>query len=490
MQSNGIHGSCVIHLRTEKRGLTRVLIVDDDRSMCDLISEALTTSERRVVFKTSADEALQALKEEDFDVVVTDLSMAGMTGTDLCRRLVDSYPDVPCVVMTGFGSLETAVEAIRAGAYDFITKPLEMTGLALIIERAAKHRMLNNEVRRLRKALAGTRPLETMLGESAAMNDVVKIINQVADSEATILVSGESGTGKELVARALHQQSRRSQGPFVAINCAAIPEPVLESELFGHVKGAFTDAHASRAGLFVDANQGTVFLDEIGEMPVGMQVKLLRALQERTVRPVGASVEVPFDVRIIAATNRDLETLVAEKIFREDLYYRINVVRIHVPPLRSRGNDVLLLAQAFVDRYAAQNGKGVKGISAPTAERLLTYDWPGNVRELQNCIERAVALTIYDQISVDDLPEKISAYRPTRLILDTQNPDELPPMEEVERRYIRKVLESVGGNKTMAASVLGFDRRTLHRKLQRPGMMGDGEPEGNAVSSGPESCKQ
>jgi len=237
--------------------------------------------------------------------------------------------------------------------------------------------------------------------------------------------------------------------------------------LFGHVKGAFTDASSTRAGLFLEANQGTIFLDEIGEMPLGMQVKLLRAVQEKQVRPVGGATEIPFDARIIAATNRDLETLVTEKRFREDLYYRINVVRIPVPPLRSRGTDVLLLAQAFMQQFATQSGKGVKSLSAPVAEKLLAYSWPGNIRELQNCIERAVALTAFDQISIDDLPEKIRDHQASRFILETQNPAELLPLEEIERRYIAKVLEAVGGNKTLAASVLGLDRRTLYRKLNR-----------------------
>jgi two-component system response regulator HydG len=455
--------------------LTQVLIVDDERAMGELIVDALTTKEQRVVFKTSADEALRALREEEFDVVVTDLNMAGMSGADLCRRIVSSQPDLPVVVMTGYGSVETAIQSIRAGAYDFITKPFEMTQLTLTVERAAKHRMLGTEVKRLRKQLAESKSFDAIVGESTPMKEVFSLINRVADSEATVLITGESGTGKELVARALHQHSRRAQGPFVAVNCAALPAQLLESELFGHVKGAFTDARSSRAGLFLEANQGTVFLDEIGEMPLGMQVKLLRALQERTVRPVGGSTETQFDVRIVAATNRDLETLVSEKRFREDLYYRINVVRIQVPPLRARGMDILLLAQGFVQRFAKQSNKGVMGLSAPAAEKLLAYDWPGNVRELQNCIERAVALTAFEQVAVDDLPRKIREYQTARLVVETQNPTELLPMEEVEKRYILKVLDSVGGNKTMAASVLGFDRRTLYRKLERFGVVRPGE---------------
>jgi len=308
---------------------------------------------------------------------------------------------------------------------------------------------------------------EDILGTSAAMLEMCELVARVADTETTVLVTGESGTGKELVAKALHARSGRRDGPFVAINCAAMPENLLESELFGHVKGAFTDARTSRPGLFVRATGGTILLDEIGEMPAGMQAKLLRALQERTVRPVGGDEELPFDARILAATNRDLETEVEEKRFREDLFYRINVVRVHVPPLRARGSDVLLLAQLFLERYAAQSRRAVAGLSSDAADRLLAYPWPGNVRELQNCIERAVALAQAERIGKDDLPEKIREHAAVRVDVASNDAGELLPMEEVERRYILKVLEAVGGNKTLAAQILGFDRRTLYRKLER-----------------------
>jgi two-component system response regulator AtoC len=299
------------------------------------------------------------------------------------------------------------------------------------------------------------------------MLKMCELVTRVADTETTVLITGESGTGKELVAKALHTKSGRRDGPFVAINCAAMPENLLESELFGHVKGAFTDARTARPGLFIRASKGTLFLDEIGEMPAGMQAKLLRALQERTVRPVGGDQEQPFDTRILAATNRDLETEVEERRFREDLFYRINVVRTHVPPLRARGGDILLLAQHFLERYANQSRRAVLGMTSAAADKLLQYPWPGNVRELQNCIERAVALAQFDQIGVDDLPEKIRDYKTVRINIESNDPAELLPMEEVERRYILKVLEAVGGNKTLAAQVLGFDRRTLYRKLER-----------------------
>jgi two-component system response regulator AtoC len=319
----------------------------------------------------------------------------------------------------------------------------------------------------LEAQLRGAPRFQEILGTSPATQKMCDLVARVAESDATVLVAGESGTGKELVAKALHARSTRSAGPFVAINCAAVAESLLESELFGHAKGAFTDARVARTGLFVRAAGGTLFLDEIGEMPLGMQAKVLRALQERVVRPVGGQGEEAFDTRIVAATNRDLETEVAEKRFREDLFYRINVVRIEVPPLRARGTDVLTLAQHFIERFGAAAQRPVVGMTSAAADRLTAYPWPGNVRELQNCMEHAVTLGRFERIGVDDLPEKIRDHRPTEFNLDAADPTSFLPMEEVERRYIQRVLEAVGGNKTLAAQVLGFDRRTLYRKLER-----------------------
>jgi transcriptional regulator with PAS, ATPase and Fis domain len=298
------------------------------------------------------------------------------------------------------------------------------------------------------------------------MQELRQLIARVADSEASVLITGESGTGKERVAHAIHATSRRREGPFLAINCAALPEALLEAELFGHAKGAFTDAKTGRVGLFLQAERGTLFLDELGDLPLSLQPKLLRALQERMVRPVGGNSEVPFDARIIAATNQDLESAVVHKRFREDLYYRVNVVHLEVPPLRARGGDVLVLAQSFIERYALRENKQVRGISVPVGERLLAYGWPGNVRELQNAMERAVALTRFDEITVDDLPERIRRYQVSDVVVAAHDPSELVTLEEVERRYIHHVLEAVGGNKTLAARTLGLDRSTLYRKLQ------------------------
>jgi two-component system response regulator HydG len=298
---------------------------------------------------------------------------------------------------------------------------------------------------------------------------VHELVERIADSDASVLITGESGTGKEVVARALHRGGRRKDGPFVAINCAALPETLLESELFGHERGAFTDARAARSGLFVQANGGTLFLDEIGELPLPLQPKLLRALQERVVRPLGGEREIPFDVRLVAATNRDLDTAVHDGRFREDLYFRVNVIHVPLPPLRARGGDILLLAQTFVGAYGARSGKQVTGLSPQAAERLLAYAWPGNVRELENCIERAIALAQHDQILPDDLPEKIRDYRRSHVLVASDDPAELVPLEEVERRYILRVLEAVGGNKSQAAQVLGLGRKTLYRKLEEYG---------------------
>jgi two-component system response regulator HydG len=321
-------------------------------------------------------------------------------------------------------------------------------------------------------------------GTSDAIVNMVEMVSRVADSDITVLITGESGTGKELVARALHTRSSRRDQPFVAVNCAAMPGPLLESELFGHARGAFTDAHQARQGLFVQAERGTIFLDEIGEMPLEMQVKLLRVLQERTVRPVGGDAELPVRARVVTATNRDLETEVAEKRFREDLYYRINVVPIAVPPLRARSSDILTLAQYFLKRASERSRKSVRGISTSAARKLLDYDWPGNVRELENCIERAVALCRLDQLTVDDLPPRLIEHGATRMVISTGSPTELTTIEEMTRRYVRRALGIAGGNKTHAARLLGIDRRSLYRRLAESGPAGVPDPASEPEQAG------
>ncbi|MDP2343594.1 MAG: sigma-54 dependent transcriptional regulator [Deltaproteobacteria bacterium] len=444
-----------------------ILIVDDDQSMAETISRAMTQRGFVVTWKTSAAEALTALDEQDFDVVVTDLHMEGMDGFAFCERVAANRPDVPVVMITAFGSMDTAVTAIRAGVYDFITKPFDLEVLRLTLARAVQHRALRDEVKRLRQEVSEVRGSDLMIGSSPAIKNIKELIDRVSGSDATLYITGGSGTGKELVAQAVHRRSRNAAGPFVAINCAAMPESLLESELFGHVKGAFTDARTPRQGLFLKANGGTLFLDEIGEMPIGMQPKLLRALQERTVRPVGGDKEIPYEARIITASNRDLELEVEERRFREDLFYRINVLRVDVPALRARGNDVLILAQHFVKLFSGKTKKHVVGISPAVAEKLMNYSWPGNVRELQNCIERAIAFARFDDLMVDDLPEKIRDYKSSDFSIAGVGAQDVMTLEEVERRYILRVLKQLDGNKTAAADQLGLDRRTLYRKLER-----------------------
>jgi DNA-binding NtrC family response regulator len=445
----------------------RILIADDDAALCQLVCDGLGREGFDVSSACTADQALAAIAEGDFDAALVDINMPQTNGLELGRRILDRRPDLPIIVITAFGSLETAISAIRAGAYDFVTKPFEIEQLVVAAERACQNRQLREEVRRLREVVTSARPFADILGESADVRRMCSLIDAAAPTDSTVLITGESGTGKELVARALHERGPRSAGPFVAMNCAAMTDSLLESELFGHARGAFTDAKDARVGLFVKAGAGTLLLDEIGDMPAGMQAKLLRALEARSVRPVGSDSEVPFRARVVAATNRDLESEVEEGRFRQDLYFRINVIRIPVPPLRARGGDILILAQAFAQKLAKRLDKRVTGISVPAAERLLAYPWPGNIRELQNAMERAVALTRYEEIVVEDLPETVRNHKRLPLLPLGEDVSSFLPMHEIEKRYILRVLEAVDGNKTSAAQILGFDRRTMYRKLER-----------------------
>ena len=456
--------------------------------MQSLLVEYLSPNEFEVVCCQSADEAIQLLEINpkklgsfqlvadtpqnkkkprltEFDAVLTDIKMPGMDGLEFCKLLTSELPEVPVIVMTAYGSMETSVSALRAGAFDFVTKPVELVVLKASLHRATENAQLKRQIQSL-KVQTTRMPFGDLIGECEVMTRLKDQLLRVVDSSASVLLTGESGAGKEVVARSLHSQSERADQPFVAVNCAALPESLLESELFGHKKGAFTDAKNAREGLFLQANGGTLFLDEIGELPMEMQPKLLRAIEQQTVRPVGGTEEQPFDVRLVTATNRDLEERIETGQFREDLYYRINVLEIFVPPLRVRGNDILLLASHFLTVFSQRNEKTITSIDEATAKKLLAYDWPGNVRELRNVMERAVVLSQSEKLTSDSLPEKITSHGSDRLVIAEQDSQPLAPLSEIEDRYIRYVLEKVSGNKTEAAKILGLDRKTLYRKLK------------------------
>ena len=445
----------------------KILVIDDDRALCELLEEDLSRRGHQVFSALNVSSARDLIHQHDVDIVLTDLNMPGANGIDFCAELHDNRPDLPVVIMTAFGSLETAISALRAGAYDFVTKPVDLDLLSISLERALQHRYLQERVRLLNEQVQRQQPDDELMGESAALLNIKEQIVRIADLDTSVLISGESGTGKELVARALHRQSRRREGPFVAINCAALPESLLESELFGHVRGAFTDARENRKGLFVEASGGTLLLDEIGEMPLALQPKLLRVLEDHKVRPLGGSQEIDCNVRVLAASHRDLSDAVATGSFRNDLYYRLNVIQLELPSLRQRGNDILLLAQKFINELSQRFNKSVIGLSQPAAACLLAYHWPGNIRELRNVIERALALTLHDQLTVEDLPEPVrhpggTTPLPNSLV----DPGNILPLDEMERRYIHQVLEQLDGNRTLAAKLLGVDRKTLYRKLK------------------------
>ncbi len=445
----------------------RILVIDDDQSLCELLVEDLSRRGHILSSALRVDEARELLHKEEVDVVLTDLNMPGTSGIDFCAELHANRPDLPVVIMTAFGSLETAIAALRAGAYDFVTKPVDLDLLSITLNRALQHRHLQEKVRLLKDQVRRQQPDDELLGESSALQQLKQQIARIADIDTSVLISGESGTGKELVARALHRQSKRCEGPFVAINCAALPENLLESELFGHVRGAFTDAKEGRKGLFLEANGGTLLLDEIAELPLALQPKLLRVLEDHKIRALGGSQEIDCDVRVLAASHRDLKDAVRSNSFRSDLYYRLNVINLDLPPLRDRGNDILLLALAFIRQLSQRFGKSVNGLAQPAAACLLAYHWPGNVRELHNVIERALALSVHDLLTVEDLPDQVrhpdgAAPLPASLV----EPGTVLPLEEMERRYIHQVLNQLDGNRTLAAKLLGVDRKTLYRKLK------------------------
>ncbi len=441
-----------------------VLVVDDDAEMRELVRDVLAERGHQVTTAGDGKEALQRLAEGDYAAVLTDLRMKEMQGIELLGEIRRLYTDTGVILMTAFGSVETAVEAMKHGASDYLVKPVKTDELVRVVKRVLREAALRREIARLRREVHKEYSFHQILGKSKPMQAVFDLIRRVADSPTNVLITGESGTGKELVAKAIHYNSDRRHAPFVPVNCAAIPEALLESELFGHVKGAFTDAKMDKRGLFEEAHTGTLFLDEISELPIMLQAKLLRAIQEREIRRVGATKPIAVDVRIIAATNLNLAEEVRAKRFREDLYYRLNVIEIRLPPLRERREDIPLLVDAFLKKCAEARGKQVQGVSEAALALLVDYAWPGNVRELENVIERAVTLSRGDKIVPEDLPSAIQGARGERRILD-EAAERTLSLEAMEKEYILRILEKTGGNKYQAAHILGIDRKTLYRKL-------------------------
>jgi DNA-binding NtrC family response regulator len=446
------------------------LIVDDERAECEMFADALNEAGFDASWALHPVQALKLLDESPFEVVVTDLNMPALSGAELCGRIKQARPNLPVVVVTAFGSIDKAVQAMRAGAYDFVTKPFDVDTIGLVLQRAVEHHALKSEVDALRRVVDASQSYGALIGSSEPMRQLYKTIERVASADATVLITGESGTGKELTAREIHVRGPRKAQPFVALSCAAVPESLLESELFGHERGAFTDARARRDGLLVAAEGGTLLLDEIGDMPLVLQGKLLRALEERMFRALGSNHEQRFNVRIVAATNRDLELAVEQGRFRQDLFYRLNVIHIDVPALRSRSGDVLFLAQGFLDEFAVRSGRPPCKFASAAASRLLAYDWPGNVRELRNCVERAVTLSTSALVDVDDLPPRIRDFQSAPVLVASNDPNELLALEEVERRYILQVVRACAGNKSKAARILGIGRKTLYRHLEVAGL--------------------
>ncbi len=442
----------------------RILVVEDDDIVRDLIVSLLEDEEYGVEAVESGEEALKALDTELYDLVLLDLNLPGMSGLNVLSAAPALQTDAQFIVMTAFGSVDTAVEAMKLGAFDYLNKPFRSEELLLTIERAMRQIDLRREVAQLRRRV-GEGAKATIVGKAPSMERVFDLIERVAPTRATVLVTGETGTGKELVARAVHDLSDRARKPFVPVNCSALPETLLESELFGHMKGSFTGAIANKRGLFEEAQGGTLFLDEISTIPPSIQVKLLRVLQDRKIQRIGGTQQVPVDFRLIAATNVDLAERVSSGDFREDLFYRLNVFPIHVPPLRERKSDIPLLANYFRLRFAQENGVEPPDISPETMQRMVDYDWPGNVRELENFIERGVIMYAGAKTLRFEPPQRDRG-RPERELVGRAR-EERWDLDRLEREYILEVLEEVGGHRGNAADLLGIDRRTLYRKLKQ-----------------------
>jgi DNA-binding NtrC family response regulator len=455
----------------------KLLVADDEKNIREGLAEALEMDGHEVVTAADGLEAWKRFGKGDIDLVITDLRMPGMGGGEILRRIGAESPGIPLIVLTGHGTVENAVAAMRDGAYDFLTKPVNLDRLSLLVKRALRNRELELRQRRLEEELARQKPFENLIGRSAPLRRVFDTVSRAAPTRASILITGESGVGKELVADAIHALSPRKGKPLVKVHCAALAASLLESELFGHEKGSFTGAVSRQRGRFELAHEGTLFLDESGEIDQNIQIKLLRVLQEKKFERVGGEETIETDVRLVAATNRDLKGEIERGNFREDLYYRLNVVNIQVPPLRERKDDIPLLITAFLREFARENGKAVEGIDDKARSCLYAYDWPGNIRELRNCMESAVVMAKGPVIGPGDLPPSIRAKNDEgwiRIPLGTR-------LEEAEQLVIRDTLSAQGGNKSKAAEVLDISRKTLHRKLADWGeeQLGTGDSLGN-----------
>lgn len=442
----------------------KVLVVDDDLEMCGLLSDVLKGEGFSAITTPDSLEASKILKKEEFDIIITDLKMKGLKGLDLLEETRQVSPLTPVIIITAFGTIESAIQAMKMGAYDYITKPFQMDELILTVRKALENRFLKKEVVRLKKEVETRYHFHRLIGKSASMQSIYDLIERIRDSSINVFITGESGTGKELAAKAIHYSGIRKGGPFIAVNCAAIPEPLLESELFGYKKGAFTDAKSDKKGLIFEADEGTLFLDEITEMSPALQAKLLRVLEEREVRPLGDTTSYPIDLRIISTSNCDITSSIQQGRFREDLYYRLKVIDIDMPALRERREDIPILIQHFIQKFSKELKKAVSGVSEDALKILLNYPWPGNVRELENILQRAITLSRHEVISPEDLPASIIQKADEKLFEKAMG--EKFTLDQLEKEYIRRVLIETGGNKSKAAERLGLNRKTLYRKLE------------------------
>ncbi len=449
-----------------------ILIVDDEKNIREGLGASLEMDGYKIFLAENGKKGLDAVNREDIDLVITDLKMPELSGEELLKKITSANPNIPVIILTGHGSIETAVTAMRNGAFDFLTKPVNLDRLSLLVKRALsnrqlvlKHRELEDEVERLSKR----QKFSAIIGKSAQMRKVLEVVEQVADTKASVLITGESGVGKELIADAIHNLSSRKNQRFIKVHCAALSENLLESELFGHEKGSFTGAIARKRGRFELADKGTIFLDEIGEINQSVQIKILRVLQEKKFERVGGEETLEVDVRILSATNKDLKNEIGKGTFREDLFYRLNVVNIHVPPLRERKEDISLLSAAFLNEFARDNGKKIDGIDPKAYRALYNYDWPGNIRELRNCIESSVVMCRGNIITLNDMPPSVAAGRDDEYIRISPGMS----LEEAEKEIIRMTLIHAKGNKTKTAEILGIGRKTLHRKIKEFNLEGE-----------------